>query len=85
MLDILYKKAHGFEVTETTREYGVDEEGNTKLLKEKQQVKYIPPDLNALKAYMELKDGELSEMSDEELKKERERLIKSLKKTEISE
>ena len=81
MLDVLYKKAKGYEVTETTREYGVDEEGNAKLLKEKTSTKYVPPDLSAIKAYMDLKDGELYSMSDEELKKERNKLLRGLRKS----
>lgn len=78
MLDVLYKKATGYEVTETTREYTLDANGHEKLVKEKQSVKYIPPDINALKAYMELKDGRLYSMSDEELRKEREKLLSEL-------
>lgn len=78
MLDTLYKKAKGFEVTETTREYGADEEGTPKLLKEKETTKYFPPDLASIKAYMDLKSEEYGRMSDEELKKERTRLLKEL-------
>lgn len=79
MIDVLYKKAKGYDVEETTQEYVVDEEGNKRLVKEKTAVKHVPPDLSALKAYMELRDTELSRMSDEELRKEKNRLIKSLK------
>lgn len=81
MLDVLYKKARGYDVEEINREYVVDEDGNKKLVKEKTTVKHVPPDLSALKAYMELKDTELSKMSNEELIKEKERLIGELKKT----
>lgn len=81
MLDVLYKKARGYDVEEINREYVVDEDGNKKLVKEKTTVKHIPPDLSALKAYMELKDTELSKMSNDELIKEKERLIGELKKT----
>lgn len=81
MLDVLYKKARGYDVEEINREYVIDEDGNKKLVKEKTTVKHVPPDLNALKAYMELKDTELSKMSNEELIKEKERLIGELKKT----
>lgn len=80
MLDVLKKKAIGFEITETTAEYAVDEEGNRKIVKEKCATKYVPPDLAAIKAYMEIKDGELYSMSDEELKNERNRLINALNK-----
>ena len=79
MLDVLYKKAKGYDVTETTVEYGFDEEGNRRVIKEKTSTKYVPPDLSAIKAYMELKDGELYDMTDEELKKERQKLLLELK------
>ncbi len=78
MLDVLYKKATGYEVTETVREYGVDEEGNQRLVKEKTATKYVPPDLSAIKAYMELKDGEIYSMTDEELAEERNKLLLEL-------
>ena len=52
MLDVLYKKARGYDVEEINREYVVDEDGNKKLVKEKTTVKHVPPDLSALKAYM---------------------------------
>ncbi len=81
MLDVLYKKARGYDVEEINREYVIGEDGNKKLVKEKTTVKHVPPDLSALKAYMELKDTELSKMSNEELIKEKERLIGELKKT----
>ncbi len=79
MLDVLYKKAKGFKFTETTKEYGVDEEGNQRLIKEKMTTKFAPPDLSAIKAYMELKDAALVNMSEEELIEEKNRLIKELK------
>ena len=82
MEDVLYKKAKGYEVEEINREYIVDEEGNRKLVKEKTSTKYIPPDLTALKAYMELKDTELSRMSTQELNSEKLRLLRELRKIE---
>ena len=85
MLDVLYKKARGYDVEETTREYVVDEEGVKRLVKEKTSVKHVPPDLSALKTYMELRDTELTRMSDEELEKEKERLLQELKEKEKKE
>lgn len=79
MLDVLYKKAKGYEVTEVTKEYGMDEEGNPKLIKEKTATKFVPPDLSAIKAYMELKDSELYNMSESELIKERRKLLRELR------
>lgn len=75
MIDVLYKKAKGYDVEETTQEYVVDEEGVKRLVKEKTSTKHVPPDLSALKAYMEMRDTELSRMSNEELEKEKNRLI----------
>ena len=79
MLETLYKKAKGYEVVETTREYGVDANGDSTLLKEKTATKHVPPDLSAIKAYMELKDAEIYSMSEEELQREQKRLIKELR------
>lgn len=79
MLDVLYKKAKGYEVIETTKEYGIDEDGNPKLVKEKTATKYIPPDLSAIKTYMELKDASLFNMSEEDLLKEKRKLLRELK------
>ena len=81
-MDVLYKKARGYDVEETTREYVVDEEGVKRLVKEKTSVKHVPPDLSALKAYMDIKDTELSKMSTEELENEKERLIKEFAEKE---
>ena len=75
MLDVLYKKAKGYDVTETTVEYGFDEEGNRRVIKEKTSTKYVPPDLSAIKAYMELQDTELRKMRTEDLLKEKKRLL----------
>ena len=81
-MDVLYKKARGYDVEEITREYVVDEEGEKRLVKEKTSIKHVPPDLSALKAYMDIKDAELSKMSTEELEKEKKRLIKEFTQKE---
>lgn len=80
MLDVLLKKAKGYEVVETTQEYSYDEEGNKKLLKEKVSTKNVPPDISAIKTYIEMYDSEVYSMTDEQLNAEKERLIKTLKK-----
>lgn len=82
MLETLYKKAKGYDVEEVVCEYSVDEEGNRVLTKEKRSKKHVPPDLSAIKAYMELKDSDLCRMGTEELEKEKKRLLKELKKIE---
>lgn len=78
MLDTLLKKACGYTYEEVTKEYGIDDEGNTKLIKQKVVEKYVPPDVSALKAYVELSKNELFEMTDEELKQEKIRLLNEL-------
>lgn len=82
MLDVLYKKAKGYDVEEINREYVVDEDGNQRLVKEKTTIKHVPPDLSALKAYMDIRDSELTKMSTEELKQEKLRLLRELRNTE---
>lgn len=82
MLETLYKKAKGYDVEEVICEYSVDENGEKQLSKEKHSIKHIPPDLSAIKAYMELKDSDLQRMGTENLMKEKIRLLKELKKSE---
>lgn len=76
----LLKKAVGYSVKENCIEYVIDEEGNKKPVREKCQTKYYPPDLSALKAYLEWKGGEgdLENMTDEELEAEKQRLLEEL-------
>lgn len=78
MIDILKKKAQGYEVTEVTTEYAPDSDGNTRLVREKATTKHVPPDLAALKAYLELKESELNAMTDEQLEEEKKRLLLEL-------
>ena len=76
LADSLYKKAVGYTATEKTMEYSPDGE----VVKKKVTSKHYPPDITALKAYLELiSDGEgYEKMSDEELERERQRLLKEL-------
>lgn len=82
MLDVLYKKAKGYDVEEINREYVVDEDGTKRIVKEKTTTKHVPPDLSALKTYMDIRDSELTKMSTEELKQEKMRLLRELRNTE---
>ena len=78
LLEALYRKAVGGTVEEVTEEYGREDD----LLKRKVTCKYIPPDVSANKAYMELAGAdEIANMTDEELEKEKARLLEELKKT----
>ncbi len=85
MQDILFKKARGYSVEEVTEEYAFDEEGNERLLKRKVQSKYIPPDLSAIKACMEIKDNEIAQMTQQQLEEEKRRLLEELKNVQIGE
>ncbi len=76
LVNSLYKKAVGYTATEKTTEYSP--EGD--IVKRKVTSKHFPPDISALKAYLELiSNGEDYEsMTDEELTREKERLLKEL-------
>ncbi|MBR2498928.1 MAG: hypothetical protein IKB67_04385 [Clostridia bacterium] len=73
----LVKKALGYDVTETVEEYSGGEDG-VKLVKKKVTKKNVPPDITALKMLLEDDNRPVSQMSDEQLKEEKERLIKLL-------
>ena len=76
LVDSLYKKAVGYTATEKTTEYSPDGD----VVKKKVVSKHFPPDISALKAYLELiSSGEDYEsMTDEELAREKQRLLKEL-------
>lgn len=77
--DALLKVALGCSVAEVTEEYA-EVDGKLKLLKRKKTKKDIPPDLKAVQLILEKREncGEISAMSDEELEKEKQRLLKLL-------
>ena len=77
--DALIKKALGYDATEVVEEYVSGEEGEIKLAKKKVTKKNVPPDLTALKILMEEGDDCVESMSDEELEKEKIRLLELLK------
>ena len=80
LVNSLYKKAVGYTAKEKTTEYSA--EGD--VLKQKVTSKHYPPDISALKAYLEIvSEGESYEkMTDEELAEEKKRLLKELEETE---
>ena len=80
LADSLYKKAVGYTATEKTTEYSPEGE----VVKKKVVSKHFPPDISALKAYLELISSEedYESMTDEELEREKERLLKKLEETE---
>ena len=75
--DALFKKALGYDSTETVEEYSAND-GEVKLTKKKVTVKNVPPDVTALKILLDKNEKPVSEMTDEELEREKIRLIKIL-------
>ena len=83
---ILLKKAMGYGVREETVEYVRDDGGDEIVSKRKVSKKHIPPDVSALRLLIEHfyqnSFNDVESMSDEELEKEREKIIKLLKEEE---
>lgn len=81
----LLKKALGYESDEVIEEYSADENGKPILIKRKITKKFNPPDITALRFLLEkneLADDEISKMTDEQLMREKERLLKLLNEKE---
>ncbi len=76
----------GLTTTETTTEYALDEEtGKLKIVKQKVSEKNLPPNVDLLKIiYPQImeKKTDFNALSDEELEKEKQRLLKELKEKE---
>lgn len=73
----LKKCAVGFDTSETVEEFAV-QDGELKLVKRKVTRRDIPPDIKAVKMLLDGRRDE-SQLSDEELAAEREKLLKMLK------
>ena len=77
--DALLKVALGYQVAEVTEEFA-EVDGELKLTKRKRVKKDIPPDLKAVQLLLS-ESGEgvsIEKMSDEELEKEKARLVAAL-------
>ena len=74
----LVKKALGYDATEVVEEYVSDDAGEVKLTKKKVTKKNVPPDLTALKMLLDQTEVAVSEMTDEQLEEEKQRLLKLL-------
>ena len=79
----LLKKALGYEAKETIEEY-VSDEGEIRLSKKKVTKKNVPPDITAIKLLLGDSQADITEMTDEELLAERDRLLGVLKEAENS-
>lgn len=75
VLDAVLKRAKGYEAKETVEEYAVVD-GSLELVKKKVTTKDVPPDMTAVKLIFD--SGSVSDLTDEQLEKERQRLIKEL-------
>lgn len=73
----LIKKALGYDYKEVVEEYVSDGEGEVKLTKKKVTKKNVPPDISALKLLIESQTP-LSDMTDDELEREKQRLLSAL-------
>ena len=76
----LVKKALGFDATEIVEEYVSDEQGDIRLSRKKVTTKNVPPDVTALKMLLEDDGTPVSQMTDDELEKEKTRLLELLLK-----
>lgn len=86
ILKALLKRAKGYTYNEVQDEYSVDENGDPVLVKRKVLEKYCPPDSTALKAYLELTPApSTAQMSDEDLQKEKRRLLAELGRLQLEE
>jgi len=80
----LIKKATGLSVDEVVEEYTQNpEDDSLRLVKRKVTTKQLPPDIQAVRTLLEFCDdknlNEFSKLTDDELLKERERLLDILK------
>lgn len=80
----LKKRAFGFDSTEVTEEYTENDDGSVRLIKRKVVSKNVPPDVSAVKLLLDIdgESGDLTSLTDEELEKEKQRLLKLLKENE---
>ena len=76
--EALFRRAIGYEATETVEEY-TECDGEIKLLKRRVSTKNVPPDVTAVKMIMEEDTLDLTEMTDAQLTAEKQRLLKLLK------
>jgi len=76
--EALIMRAKGYDTTEVTEEYADDGEGGVRMVKRKVVSKNVPPDVSAAKLLLEIEGDNVINLTDEELEKEKIRLIKLL-------
>ena len=79
--EALKKCAVGFDTSETVEEFAV-QDGELKLVKRKVTRRDIPPDIKAVKMLLDGRRDE-SQLSDEELEAERNKLLEMLKEEDF--
>lgn len=76
----------GLTTKEVVSEYAIDDEtGKLKIVKQKVSEKMLPPNVDLIKLvypYLMEKKVDYNKLSDEELEKEKQRLLKQLKESE---
>ncbi len=80
--DALLKVALGYQLAEVTEEYA-DVNGELKLTKRKKTKKDVPPDLKAVQMLLQGGGEEYGALSDEELEREKARLLASLQEAQV--
>jgi hypothetical protein len=77
-----WKKAVGYKSTESVEEIA-EREGEMTVVKQKVTKKEVPPDVSAIKLLLECGEyGDLSDLSEEELRMEKKRLLRLLQEQE---
>jgi hypothetical protein len=83
LMKALRKKAKGYKAKEVVDEFVVDEGSTPVLSRRKITYKDVPPDIGAVKTIAEiLSDTGYKELTAEELKREKQRLLEELKTNE---
>jgi len=81
-IEALKKLATGLIVTEITKEYAKDDNGDLQLIKKKVNEKMLPPNTDIMKMlYQSSKENnsKYKDMTDEQLLEEKQRLLEQLK------
>lgn len=76
IMEAVVKRAMGYEARETVEEYAMVD-GSLELVKKRVTVKDVPPDISAAKMLFD--DADYKDLSDEQLEKEKRRLLAELK------